>query len=239
MNQPLRYEKLEKLITKLNPRSLFSKIRSKRQASKCKRKLSYTLEIVFLGFISGCKTRRQLETLSADLGTRLPHSTLVNHLKATVPEDLRASTARLIKQAHRDGVFERGTTLPINLCVIDGKQISSSKRQMDKLFGQKQEERRYEYRALRCILASQSKPTFLGQRMIPAEIGEATQVVTFITELEQDYRGTNLLGTYSVDAGLCSKEATDYINLIDRTYRARIKGNQPKMLEAVEQIFAG
>jgi len=110
---------------------------------------------------------------------------------------------------------------------------------MDKRFGQMQEESRYEYRALRCILASQHKPTFLGQRMIPAETGEATQIVGFIKDLEEDYRGTDILNTYSLDAGVCSKEATDYIDFIARSYIARVKGNQPKMLEAVQQIFSG
>jgi hypothetical protein len=109
---------------------------------------------------------------------------------------------------------------------------------MDKRFGQMQEESRYEYRALRCILASQRRPTFLGQRMIPAETGEATQIVEFIKELEEDYRGTDILNTYSLDAGVCSKESTYYIDLISRSYIAQVKGNQPKMLEAVQQIFS-
>lgn len=238
MERQARLNKLDKFIARLDPRWLFSKVSCKRQDGKSKRKLSYTLEIVFLGFISGCKTRRQLETLSSDFGERVPHSTIVEHLVATVPEDLRASNVKLIKRAQRDHVFERNTTLPINLFVIDGKQLSSSRTQMDERFGQKQEESRYEYRALRCMFASQRKPTFIGQRMIPAETGEATQVVEFIKELEEDYRGTNLLDTYSLDAGLCSKEATDYIDLIDRNYIARVKGNQPKMFEAVQQIFS-
>jgi hypothetical protein len=115
---------------KLDPRSFFSRVTGQRQESKSTRKLRYTLEMVFLGIISGCKTRRELETLSSDLGERLPHSTIVEHLVATNPESLRASNLKLIKQAQRDHVFERNTTLPINICVLNGKQLSSSKTQV-------------------------------------------------------------------------------------------------------------
>ena len=77
MNTNTRFSNLANLMGKLDPRSLFSRVTGERQESKSKSKLSYTLEMVFLGIISGCKTRRELETVSSDLGERLPHSTIV------------------------------------------------------------------------------------------------------------------------------------------------------------------
>jgi hypothetical protein len=102
MGTKTRFSNLAKLMGKLDPRSFFSRVTGQRQESKSTRKLRYTLEMVFLGIISGCKTRRELETLSSDLGERLPHSTIVEHLVATNPESLRASNVKLIKQVRNE-----------------------------------------------------------------------------------------------------------------------------------------
>jgi hypothetical protein len=229
--------RLEKFFGKFNPKKLFSRIGDLRHQSYIDRTLSYSLEVVAKGLLSGISTLPALELFSESLGERVPASTLKFHLMHTDAESLKMQVARSVKEASREHKLSRGRSLPFNLTALDGKRIASS-RSATSTAAQKQEENRYEHNGLRALCASSETPVFLGQRMIPGETGESTQVLPFIDELSRLYKHTEILDVFSVDAGLSSQD--NYIGIIERGYRciARIKGNRGKIHDEIKNLFS-
>ena len=214
--------RLDKFFDKFNPKKLFSRTGDLRHQSYVRRNLSYSLEIVAKGLASGITTLPALELFSETLGERVPASTLKFHLQHTDAESLKVEIARAAKDANRGHRLTRGRVLPFHLTALDGKRTASS-RTNTSVAAQKQDENRYEHNALRALCASSATPVFLGQRMIPGETGESTQVLPFVDELAILYKNTNLLDVVSLDAGLSSQD--NYAGILERGLRCIARVN--------------
>ena len=231
-----RYQK-SSFLAKLNPKKLFGEVSDSRVRNKCKWSLGYCLQVTLQGLLSGLVTSRELESFSEDLGTRVPYSTLTRILSKAKPRGLKSSLASLVKQAQREHVFERNRILPIHIVAIDGKRTSRASEKMSEYFI-KGKHGKYHCRALRAVLSSVATPVFLGQRVLHRLWGEADSAIPFIKELVALYGRTNLLDTFSFDAGFASKEVVDYIDKNGLRYIQRIKGNQRTLYALLLQLFS-
>lgn len=227
---------IERLIASFNPKKLFSSVGDSRQKSKCRRSSGYICEIILQGFLSGIFTARELESFSESKGERIPYSSLVNILRKVSANDLLEVLPKPIKRAHRDHYFTRSQTLPILITNFDGKKKANAKKKMTDHFVDDGNGGFY-CNAIRAFLASVETPVFLGQRMLQADQGEASQVIPMIKTLMEHYGKTSLLHTFSFDAGFASKENADFIHNNNYFYIQRIKGNRPSIHKALQDLF--
>jgi hypothetical protein len=227
---------IKRLLAIFNPKKLFRAVGDNRQKSKSKRSLSHILQVIVEGFMSGIFHTRALECFSESKGARIPYSSLVSILNKADSQDLGAVLAKVVKEAHRDHVFTRSMTLPIMITAVDGKRTGGAKKKMTEHFVDDGNGKFY-CKALRAALISIETPVFLGQHMLRADQGEPDQAVPFLANLIQEYGRTNLLHTFSLDAGFASKKLVDFIAENKYHYIQRIKGNQPTLHGLLEDLF--
>ena len=92
----------------------------------------YVLEVLMAGALSGCKTSREVETLSEVYADRISDTTLHDMLIQIDPEGLRAELAKGVKQALREHELSRDE-FPVRITAIDGKYNFSTNKVVNKL----------------------------------------------------------------------------------------------------------
>jgi len=82
--------------------------------------LGYVLEVLMAGALSGCKTLREVETLSEIYADRISDTTLHDMMIQLDTEGLRAELAKGVKQALREHELPKDE-FPVRITAIDGK----------------------------------------------------------------------------------------------------------------------
>lgn len=157
------------------------------------------------GMLSGCKNLRQLESLTALSGVRIPDTTLHDFLEQLDSTPMNKIIADGVKKASRSHELD-SKELPIQLTVIDGKSLTASKTQFDEYSSNhsKKGSEKYVSMALRAFLVSSTLKLHMGQLRIPSKRNEMSSFRPFLNLLLELYGRTKLLHTISLDAGFTS-----------------------------------
>lgn len=160
------------------------------------------LKVVVNALLSGCKNLREVETLTATSGIRVPDTTLQDLLVQIDPEPLNEELARGVKAANRSHELDN-KELPIRLTVIDGKKLSVTDYEANEHSTNRSQEghAQYVHQALRAFHVSSTLKLLMGQEMIHPETNESGAFKPFLERLVKLYGRTNLLEVFSMDAG--------------------------------------
>lgn len=171
---------------------------------RCERKWDFgsVLETVVRALAGGCKTLRELETLTETSGVRIPDTTLHDLLVQIDPEPLNAELAKGVKHASRNHELDN-TDLPFRLTVIDGKNISRTSYPVDGHSIRRSQKgcEIYVHHGIRALLASSKLKLLMAQTVMPKGNNENSTLEPFLEQLVQLYSGTKLLEVLSLDAG--------------------------------------
>ena len=172
------------------------------------------MDSLMKGFVSGCKSFRELEMLTALSGRRIPDTTLHDFVAGLDPEPLEEELAREVKQANRCHELDN-KELPIRLTVIDGKTLSTTTESVDEYSINRSQKgcSKYVQHALRAFHASSTVKLHMGQFRVPCGTNEKGIFRAFLDRLVELYGNTNLLEVFSFDAGFTSiKNAQAIVN---------------------------
>ena len=201
--------------------------------------LGYILEVLLAGALSGCKTLREVETLSEIYADRVPDTTLHDLMINLDPEGLKNVLAKGVKQALREHELKSGD-LPINITAIDGKYNYNTTipvSEHSEVIGGGGNDELYRHLALRAMHVSSDTKLYLGQLEITSKGSETVNLLQFVDQLQEFYGKTKLLEVISVDAGMVSKSNAQ--GLIGRglNYIMGIKGCQPTLFSYAQGLF--
>lgn len=202
--------------------------------------LGYVLEILMAGALSGCKTLRDIETLSEIYGQRVPDTTLHDIMVKLNPEGLRAELSKGVKRALRDHELAVDE-FPIRITAIDGKGNYNTRQVVNKSsepIGGGGNNEQYRHMALRAMHVSSEVKLFLGQLEIESKGSETRELIEFVDQLQKHYGRTGLLDVISVDAGMISRKNAK--ELVDRklNYIMAVKGSQKKLFALAQSTLA-
>jgi hypothetical protein len=210
--------------------------------------LAQQLRAVWLGFLVGASSIRQVESMTQDLGTarrrngrsdRLPDSTV----EYVLPDiEWRALRDKLILQVHD---MERAKVLdpvglPLGVLAVDGKTLGSYDNEAGG-WGQKSTREDgspyWLVRVLRAVLVTAPTKPCIDQIPIPADTNDMGAFATMFRGLMTAYGRSNLFEIVSEDAGFTSLENATLVDEAHKAYWMGLKGNQPEMLaEARRQL---
>lgn len=215
-------------------------IKDFRYRSNTEWNLGYVLEVLLAGALSGCKTLREVETLSEVYAERIPDTTLHDLMIQLNPKGLQATLAQGVKQALREHELPN-SDLPVRITAIDGKYNYNSEMPVNKhseAIGGQGSNELYRHLALRAMHVSCATKLYLGQYEIESKGSETIELLPFIDELQALYGKTKLLDVISVDAGMVSKSNAQ--GVIDRglNYIMAIKGSQQKLFAMIQGLSA-
>ena len=89
--------------------------------------LGYVMEVLLAEALSGCKTLRDVETLSELYAERVPDTTLHDIMVGLDPTALQKELAQGVKQALREHELPK-EEFPVRITAIDGKGLFSTDR---------------------------------------------------------------------------------------------------------------
>jgi len=218
-------------VERVLPRTWSRCIKDFRFSASREWNLEYVLEVLLAGALTGCKTLRDVETLSELYGERIPDTTLHGLMVRLDPEGLRKELAKGVKQALREHELPK-SEFPIRITAIDGKYLYNTRKAVNEYsepIGGGGEDKLFRHMALRAVHVSSETKLYLGQREIECKGSETKNLLPFIDHLRELYGRSDLLNVISVDAGMVSKRnATE---IIDRElhYIMALKKTQPTL----------
>ena len=227
-------------IDRVLPKNWWKRIKDLRSSANLEWNLGYIMEVLMAGALSGCKTLREIETLSELYAEKVPDTTLHDVMIRLNPEGLRTELANGVKQALREHELPK-EEFPVRITAIDGKynfNTSMPVNEYSEPIGGGGNNEQYRHLALRAMYVSSAVKLYLGQYEIPSKASETKNLISFIDELRADYGRTELLEVISVDAGIVSKKNAG--GLIDRGlgYILALKGSQPMLSLVAHELFA-
>jgi hypothetical protein len=230
---------IEHHIVRVLDKNWWRCIKDFRYRSNTQWSLGYVLEVLLAGALSGCKTLREVETLSEIYADRVPDTTLHDLMIHMDHEGLKDVLAKGVKQALREHELE-GSELPINITAIDGKYNYNTTipvSEHSEVIGGGGNDEMYRHLALRAMHVSSDTKLYLGQREITSKGSETVNLLHFIDQLKEFYGKTKLLEVISIDAGMVSKSNAQ--GLIERGlhYIMGIKGSQPTLFGYAQGLF--
>ncbi len=226
-------------IDRVLPGNWWRNIKDYRYRSNREWNFGYILEVLMAGALSGCKTLREVETLSELYDERVPDTTLHDMMIQMDPESLRSELARGVKQALREHELDEDE-FPIRITAIDGKYNFNTDRAVNEysevISGGGNDEQ-YRHMALRAMYVSSPTKLYLGQQEIASKGSETRNLISFIDQLQAEYGRTDLLEVISVDAGMVSKNNAQ--ELIERgiNYIMALKGPQRMLFSVSQDLF--
>lgn len=226
-------------IERVLPKDWWKCLKDYRYRSNREWNFGYVLEVLISGALSGCKTLREVETLSELYAERVPDTTLHDMLVRINPEGLRAELAAGVKQALREHELPKDE-FPVRITAIDGKYNFNTAMPVNafsEVIGGGGNGEQYRHMALRAMHVSSATKLYLGQHEIESKGSETRALIEFVDQLRSMYGRTDLLEVISVDAGIVSKANAQ--ELIDRGlgYIMAVKGSQPKLFEIAQATF--
>ena len=226
-------------IDRVLPKNWWKCIKDYRYRSNREWNFGYIMEVLMVGALSGCKTLREIETLSELYAERVPDTTLHDMMIQMNPEGLRAELAKGVKQALREHELPK-EEFPIRITAIDGKyNFNTSKpvNEYSEVIGGGGNNEQYRHLALRAMYVSSATKLYLGQHEILSKASETKNLIPFIDQLQAEYGRTELLEVISVDAGIVSKKNAG--ELINRglDYILALKGCQATLYSIAQELF--
>ena len=211
-----------------------------RSGGNCEWNFQYIMEVLIAGAFSGCKTLRDVETLSEIYGERVPDTTLHDIIIRVDPSGLAKELAKGVKDALRDHELPKDE-FPIRLTAIDGKGTYTTDIPVgecsDPIGGGGNNEI-YRHMNLRAFYVSSETKLYLGQRQIPSKGAETIELLPFIEDLQALYGNTNLLQVISIDAGMVSKENAQKLRDKHLHYIMALKGPQQRLSALALELFS-
>ena len=202
--------------------------------------LDYVLEVLLAGALTGCKTLRDVETLSELYAERIPDTTLHDIMVRLNPEGLRELVAKGVKQALREHELPRDE-FPVRIVAIDGKYLYSTNKAVNEcsepISGGGQD-KMFRHMALRAVYVSSETTLYLGQREIECKGAETKNFVPLLDHLFQLYGRCGLLEVISVDAGIVSKQNAQETRDRGLHYIMALKGSQPTLYALACSLLA-
>ena len=199
----------------------------------------YVMEVLLAGALSGCKTLREIETLSELYDERIPDTTLHDIMAQLNPEGLRAELAKGVKQALRSHELPKDE-LPVRITAIDGKYLYNTRKpvsEMSEPIGGGGANKMFRHLVLRAMHVSSETKLCLGQREIPCKGAESKEFIPFIDDLQNLYGRTDLLEVISVDAGMTGKDNANKLIKRGLHYIMALKGSQPTLHSLAQKLM--
>ena len=180
------------------------------------------------GLISGCKSFREIEKKTGMLGRRVPDTTLHDLAVELDPEPLEEELARGVKEANRSHELDN-SELPVRLTVIDGKNLSTTSKSIDKYSINRSQKgcAKYVQHVLRAFHASSRVKLLMAQQRMPRGTNEKAILTDFLDKIVAYYGRTNLLEVFSFDAGFTSAKNSKAV--IERGYHYIFALKNPQM----------
>ena len=197
----------------------------------------HLLKVTLSGVLAGCKTLREIENFSEILGRRVPDTTLYDLLVQIDPKPLRNYLARGVKEALRSHELPQDD-FPIRLTAIDGKNISTTKKELEEGWSwrtKRNKKYHYAHMVLRAFHVSNKLKLHLGQKKVRSRAAEMISLPHLIDELIEDYGRTNLLEVFSMDAGIATIKNAQHI--VDRGFHYIMALKDPRKNSMVRRTM--
>lgn len=210
-------------------------------------KLSELLDGLFLGLLGGCRTLREVESHTEELGEtgrryvsrRIPDTTLWELLPRLPVDDLQDKLAAQVRSLQRSKrLAPEG--LPCGAISIDGKGIGKLEHDAE---GQAQMSHAPDGsvywlgRVLRAALVSSPTSVCLGQMSIGARTNEMGMFAAFFEALVQRYGRSELFELVMVDAGMTSLANATLVHNANYGYVMALKETQPELLREAKRVL--
>jgi len=210
--------------------------------------LAEQLRAVWMAFLVGASTIREIESMTEDLATarrrdgrpdRLPDSTL----EYVLPDiEWQALRGKLVIQVH---AMERAkalapTGLPFGLLVVDGKALGSYDNDAAGVGQKHQRDDGTPYwlvRVLRAVLVTALTKPCIDQQPIAAATNDMGAFPAFFEGLMADYGRSELFEAISADAGFTSLANATLIHEANKGYVLGLKENQPELLAEARHVL--
>ncbi len=194
----------------------------------------YLVDLLLTGALLQAPSLAQVEDLSAEIGPRVPDSTLAYTLARLDPRPLRKVLRDRIRQLLRSKTL-RPDGLPFGVVAIDGKTSWVGGHAGD-VEAQKQDGR-WHLRWMRAVLTSAPSRPCIDQDVIPAATNEMGHFPAFWTALRGAYARADLFRLVTLDAGYTSKDTAAVIDGDGVGYVLRIKDNTPTLLAELRRVL--
>jgi predicted transposase YbfD/YdcC len=200
------------------------------------------------GMMAGCRSLRQVEDLTDEMGPtgrgrvpgRVPDTTLYDLVPRLHVEELRQQVRWQVKTLWRDKCLDP-QGLPCGVVSIDGKGLGALDHDAG---GNAQKAHRahdgtpyWLGRVLRAVLTSACAKPCLDQMAVPTKTNEMGAFATFFAALMAAYGGGNLFEIITTDAGMTSKHNADLVHAANKAYVMALKGPQPELYAEAQRLL--
>ena len=208
--------------------------------------LQTLMATLFLGLVAGCRSLREVEDLTQEVGPagrrylpeRVPDTTLQNLLVRLEPAGLREQLHQQVKTLARSKCLDP-VGLPCGVVAMDGKTLDELSHDAG---GAGQQAHRahdgtayFLPRVLRAVLCSaQSKPA-LDQMVVPPQTNEMGAFATFFAALLAVYK--TLFELITLDAGFTSLANATLVDSAQVGYVMALKQTQPELLAEAHRLL--
>jgi hypothetical protein len=238
-------------------RGVFRGLRDWRQPAKVEHELHAVVHALLLALIANRRTLRDAEDLIGALRgpwralvpTSISDTTLDSVLRRLSHEELQQSLVALNRELKRSKLLARGPELPVNLVLVDGKNLATLDHDADgtaqprgrdnEKWQPKGSEAQAAYwlaPALRATLASTEARPCLLQMPLPPHSNETATFKDFLAALLHHYGRSDILDVVSCDAGITSLSNAEAIHHADLRYVMGLKENQPELFEEATKV---
>lgn len=226
----------------------FDRITDPRAQRGQRHALSTLLWALLYGMLAGCRSLRQVEDLTLEMGPtgrqrvpgRVPDTTLYDLVPRLSVEELREQQRAQVRILWRQKCLAP-VGLPCGVVSIDGKGMGALDHDAD---GQAQKAHRghdgtpyWLGRTLRAVLTSCLAKPCLDQMAIPPQTNEMGAFALFFAALLGAYGSGDLFEIITVDAGMTSKYNADVVAAAHKGYVMALKGTQPELYAEAQRLL--
>lgn len=194
----------------------------------------YVVDVLLAGALVQTPTLAAVEDVSAEMGLRVPDSTLAYTLERVDPTPLRRVLRDHVRQMLRAKTLAPDR-LPFGVLAVDGKTSWVGGHAGDR--EAQAQDGRWHLRWMRAVLTSARSRPCVDQDVIPAATNEIGHFPTFWRGLRAAYSRTDLFRLVTLDAGYTSKETAAVIDGDGCGYVLRIKDNQPTLHAELQRVL--
>lgn len=203
---------------------------------------------LFDGMLAGCRTLRDLEALTDEMGDaerarvprRIPDTTLYELVPRLGVEQLRGKLHQQVRTLGRAKSFEP-QDLPCGVLSIDGKGIGALNHdaggRAQKAHSAHDGTPYWLSRVLRAVVTSAPSKPCVDQLPVPPETNEMGTFEAFFNDLVRAYGRGDLFEIVTTDAGFTSKHNADLVHAADKAYVLALKYTQPELHAEAERLL--
>jgi predicted transposase YbfD/YdcC len=211
-------------------------------------RLSSVLQSIFLGFVCGSTTYRDVEKLSIRLPKwlkifiprRISDTTLRNVISVVDPKELEATLVTQVKEEYRGKRLPIQYMLPIHIVSIDGK-VQTGKAPFHPACEKRVMEKTgvvyYHLAFMRAVLTSAHTKVCLQVERITRGTNDMGYFKTFFLNMLKHYPSDSYFEMATLDAGFTSLKNCSLVDLYHKAYCAALKENQPELYREAQRVF--